>query len=1599
MGLLRRIRRLDAGKHLVLAVLLPGVFLFSAEAQEEGEKHRREITEEASSQLFRMDLRDAEVSLFMKGYWKGSLGAAWGLASSPLGTVPETGDSPVLFTQEADLTLSLWIWERWFLEAGFLDNYGINTYRAGYQGFPGETVQYVGAGNTGLDFPVFSYLDLGGDSPSSFGIYGRFGSEELTFHTLLRYDAAAREERTFTGNRERSFAVLSPVQSLRGRSFVLPDENIPSLPVVYFEDKNGGLSGGGRHWRAAKPSEYAVSARYGVVELLRPPQGMAAVSYGGLSGGGSPGMGNYADPPGTGNFLPLVQEYFDDTRSSIKLEDYPQPGESLPGTMPGRPGTLLINGVWALVIYEPGTFSPFERQSRYQAPSNTSEEAALVRISSGERAGGYEVVPVNSISLPLDSNLYSLTGDDTNRGLFEILASGVRDRRSPRSMWPLDEYPEMYLPGTPGFTGDLRIRFTNYGQPGAYTIGTDVVPGSVQVYRGGIIDSQASYDPGSGTVILASPPGFSEIIRVSYLKRSEERRLGSLAAGAGMIYAAPESPFSAEAALGLRWNVSPEAYTEEGASSPGTAGLTVKTSWEYEKLKTSLSLGLAFEQPDTTGLYRAAGMEGHSEIVLGIPATAGFISGSPADSAHFSGLTQSRRRPLVYRNYRQNNFLGGSELKPVDWNAPVVSGMEGPYPALAPEINTEVFTAEFENLPAGGWTGFQAPLGTDGALLENAREIVIPFRFYQLSPADLKLYVQFGTLADEDSGGVENPFLIVTREIFPDPLFHRPDPKVSGWYLGIVNISDQDRRKLQSARYMRIIIEGDAALPGPVSGRLLAARPYIRGASWRAVTVDSVIRAAPDTLAKAVELPLELPWNKKTERLRGNGLNHVLRIEWNGVGSAGADGRTSVIPLVNYRMLSFYLAGDFPAGSVFHFLVARGPESYGVPGETALELAMPLEAGNNPFAGGGWRHVEIRYGRDKRLLVDGKEYRGSIDYRPAAAQGPEEYSGGGQSSYAAAFFTGPGSSSGSFAIDEICLEDPSPAYRLNTGASLDWNHPGDLLVAGERTVLSGLSFNTALESALRGDPFDFQADPFGGIQSRSRGEATLLGVRLLGGVNLAASPGSFVWNAGHGISRSFGPLSLAETFNTDPAPGGETLDHRFVLGLGTPLYGNLSSVLGYQNSRLHRSWNAAAGMNPKQGGHPGFTLEGNLNYTEKTGEISRWTSNYAAAWAKSWISMVPDPGAGSEERFIQNRGARAKAGFTLDLLPVGADLSFEGSSEVSIPLEQTRSSSTARILFPFAFGPFRGSLRSERGISRSLIHAGEDAAEDLYLYGTGFRDTAPLWKRIPVFAIFDSGLEAAMDEALEKYGSPSDGTRFNEVLALNMLFPERYDLLSLLFPVSFFVQTDRTMERRLDTILDVLTMSAGFSFSALNLFGAMGAYPVLRFYKNEELRHSISAAVSMPRSEDPLWRIRAEQAAGFFGFRGAELELNNAFTISSTGWADSLNLSWTIPAERTLLSALYGAGMKKIAGGRYFPAVDELAISDYERFHRETLELSLDHSGAYGIYQAALGHESVVRVLGRLTLTAFVKLNLRRNRELRMTSLLLNFGTTLNVSF
>jgi hypothetical protein len=1588
---------------------------------------REAVVEEAPPELLHFDLGDSAVSLLLKGSWKGTLTANWGMSRSFLGWQGAATDSPLLFAQETDLTLSLWIRERWFMEAGFLDPKDLSSYRAGYQGKEGEAVQYIGVGNTGLDYPLFPYLDLGGDSAYSFGVYGRFGAGPWTLHAMFRHDSAARAERVFVGNRERTYSQVSPSQILRGRSFVLPRENIDSV-TVYLEDQDGDLRDAqGRRWRKALPGEYGISARRGLLELAAEPRGLVAVYY----AGGYTALGSYS--AGTG-FLGAVQDYFDGARGTIQLWTYPQPGGGS-----GQPGLVTINGAPSLVVYEKGAFSPFERQNRYAAPASSSAQAMLAAASTGERIEGFELLPMaDSLS---SANLPLLPVSETQRGVYELVKLGAaQDPRDESSRWPLLNSPQapdprLYLPGGGVFNQDLTIRFTNYGPAGAYDIGTDVVPGSVEVFRGGLRDPNIAFNPASGTVQLRDPVGISETIRIAYLKRSEETRLGSLAAGVGAVYQ-KDGPFSSALGLGLRWNVAGESFSEAGAASPGTVGFGGRADWDYGGLKAGAALGLGFEQSDTTGLYRIAGMEGGSELALSLSAWAGFISRPPASPA----LNAAERSDLTYRNYRSAELLGSATLMPIDWSgSSVIAGKNAPYP-VRDSVNQEVFVAEPDDLDGAlkTWTGFQVPLGSDAELLERARQIMVPFRFHGTLPqaGTVKVILQFGALPGEEDTAVENPDLMVEKT-----LLAFTDSPSGDWNSGSIPITEGDRRKLQGANHLRILIISGGA---PFSGRLLVARPVVYGSSWRPITVSvpEGIRAAPDSniegsadgsvsLREAADSALGAKYRDSIDRLHPQSARQqVLEARWNQMPrpdmAAGADGRAASIPLENYRVLSFFVKGPraLPGAveadqeglnqSTFRFIIARGPESPDT--QSSLDLRIPVSA----FTPGEWSRVEVRYGSaEQRVSTNGWEGSGSQYLRYRRGTLRQDGAGAGdQSSYMAAFLLPESAATlgaGSFSLDEIILEEPVASYRANAGGSLEWAVPGTLASIRGAPVLEDLSFRTALETGLRGDPFIPEESPggFAGLESRSGAAISILGARAEGDFRIALSKDNLYrqsrhsWSAGHAVSRAFGPLAFKESFSDSPLD--RAMLHDLGVRLSTRVFSSLEAKVRYEDEREERQWNATLGLREGARAPLGLSLESSARWTANSAETGEGLANYGETWAQSWSRMIPDPGHNADKREVA-----AAFRSSLATAPLGASLSLEGRSAALKTAAQTQSETRGALELPLTLGNYRIRFREERYYRRNIREAGLSVRDDLDRHRSSLADSLPLWSAAPFYAFFDPRWGENIEQALEQ--SPEadsfDSGSYSDAFSVAVNFPEKYGLSSFFLPREAGAGIKRSLEKKLDSPLDMLSLNGSLGFSSLNIFGALGSAPVFHFYQTDEFRHTLIAAANIIENGRLRWRFQDEIGMDFFGFAGAVLSVSNTLAAGapetapgsggSAAFFESLALEWTAPVQKSLLGLFYDWGAGKAQHAESWPALNRLARMEHERLRKETLTLAVDSSGgeAGGVkVSAAIGHESLIRIFGRLTLSAFIKLNCSRDQATEILSVIASVGTTLNVFF
>jgi len=1566
---------------------------------------RSRILNESPNEILSLSIKDTDVSFFMTGSWKGELQFHPGYSISPYTSGFTPLNTPI-FMQEADITLALWINNKWFVEANFLDDYSMNTYRAGYQGGEGAFLKYFGIGNTGLDFPSFSYLDLGGDSPSSFGLYSNFGTDKLDFHALFRYDTSAREERVFSGGRERTYSYVKPENIVRGISFVLPDTDIDSQITVYIEDEKGDIRdlSENRRWRQALSSEYAFSRSAGLLEFSVRSKGMIAVSYSkNVERPWNVSMGSY---DGTQNgFLTSIQNWFDAGRQTIKLENYPQAGNRIAAN--GRPGEIVFNSGAALVIYEPGSFSPFERLNRYDAPSSTSEQASFVRVSDETKISGYELLLFDSFSISQDFLLFF--SETRQRGVYELVKTGSNTRRDPESMYPLaGEYAQIYLPGTGVFSGDAVLRFTNFNNTSGYFIGTDVVPGSVQVWRSGIQDTNFSYNSSTGEVVIRGSAVQNELIRVTYLKRSEETRLGSIAAGVGFIYNKKNGPFSFHTALGLRFNLSDEAYTQEDSSSTGNVGLSVKAAWDYPDIKAHIAGGFSFDRIDTTDLYRAIGMEGN-EFITSLPADTSFISNPPSSIIlQSSDLSILNRSDLIYRDYNNDNILGHN-LMPIDWSASVVSGVIKPYAAKDPMLgNAQVVAAEF-NLDSGNWTGFQSPVNNFSDVLSRAGEIEIPFRFYdfnEIPASGFKLVIQIGSLSGKDFSFAENTSLIWERILFSDNLSVTPDD----YYTSVefnndariarFKLNEEDRRKLGNANFIRLIAVNENTSSNSISGRVLLASPIVRGAGFKAVVYDGNETSSSDNV-RAIEtidtgqsLTSTYPDTGKFH-ITGNS-QRVLRIDWENTGTgiaAGVEGMTGQIPLSDYRELSFFVKirdEQIKNNSEFiRFIISAASGSFD---NSRLDASIPM----NMFETEKWTKVTIRYqGENRGISVSGVVLpNASFTYTPER----RTFDSLEKRSVYFAFLVNPRDvtqklEDGTIFLDEIILEDSIMVYRMNAGAGFEYTKRGDFVSIKNTPVFSDFYFNTALESEAHASAEKSASDFFGSVVSRSGIGISFFGVKLSGNFSFTAAENTFLWSADHEISRSIGKFSFKESFYA--APDENKARHNFNMGYQSNFHTRFEADALYDLSKLRQNWKFDIGYRPKNEYIPSFAFNTNALWTSNSTVDN--SDNYGSLLIRSWDDMIPDLGEGAETRRTQTQfviNQRTK--------PVGAVLTLEGNTFFSGMNNITRLENSAFLNIPVVIKKAAMNFRAGRGFKQHINYSGNDVIEDTVKFFDSVKDSMNYWKTIPFYSLFDPKLNDLMDEGLKSspFASFTQYTSFNDHFSARVNLTSIYNLLSFFIPVRYVVRIDRVIEQKMDTRSDNLNIGAGVGFSSVNMFGAMGYLPIFKFYQADEFSHGFDVVFTVPRDGELQWRLQSVLNASFRGHSGGVVSFLNTLTFrSDMSWLESFTAFWEAPTKRNVLSIIYDWILKGVSKQSSWLNLSSFINPEYEQLRRETLELTFDKSRDHLRWSISAGHEEIIRILGRLNFNAFVKFKAGKDLLTEVLLLDLLIGVGLRISF
>ncbi len=1515
--------------------------------------------EEAPLSIFSYQLGDDNVDLFVSGSWEssvmGGFGFSWDSDDSSIRRSPFPGFSDgLIFSQSTDLTISLWLADKYFFETSIIDDYNLNTILFGYNA-PDENsfLQKVRIGNTGLGTVNYSLLSIPEASNDSLGLSAEMRSDRSEHRFTVRFDPAEKSVRSFRGNYSLEETRLSLTEYIQGMFFILPDDNVEDL-TVYVEDGPG-------TYRTATADEVIVSEEEGYVFFREPQDRKIAVHYtkNGVSVGDdtlgqgalaadSDGLGNNTgeiDISGTEQFRFSMGSYLGLDMGALKLD---------------------IDGNTSLLLYKPGVFSPFQLLSVYHVPFEADK-------ITGKPAEAFLV----------DTGLF--TGDQIpfSAGFTDKSVIFTREEttsiRSPVSRYPFADKvdPESIIYGRNtniyGAPPDKEILVDRYIPAGTYNLGDNVLEGSVEMLVNGRKDSRFKFDPVSGNVTLLFRPSDNDRIDFLYRSRSAASEGGDLVIGTGSRLQLSDN-LTAEIGAGLRWNISGGRYTENAGEAPGSLLLSAGMSYKKNGLEFNLDTGISFFNPDTTGIFRLDGM---NKGGIPLPVTYSMLYPSAAPSSD-PLLTASSRGKLYYKDYHLYTNTGKSILMDYDWNIPqdqIYSysdgGRSGPYIAgTNDEIDGSAAVFDYD-LSAGQWAGGRIPvvLGREGLDLSEISTITLKMKLTDAS-GTVDIHIRTGRLEEDlDDDGILD---CETADFERGFNFNPADPsngtanlsmKVGGsfdgksgngqidtedlndngfldeesqdtlvsfasstdfdfpsgtWQTVTIRLNPDERSRLHNVTAFEIIINETAG--GNASGKLLVGDISFNGSSFvtssaagQEVTGDEISESLSgepgDILAEA--FPEVQDIFSITDDSQKTG-----RFSWNGTGTWSAETHTSPANLRDYNKISFYI--KFTALPDLITFSAENSSGEGI----SFSFIPSLTPGN-------WHKCTFDYS-SKTLTVDGIRTDSSVLKADSSAEDV-------QTIRISADCTG--ISEGTVFIDEIHLEDP--VYGVDTGAvsSYSYTKEGTVLSVKGRKIISNLTFSGQTRATGRNFAAGFSASQGSDLYTYGELSFLLMGVGLKGNLNVTRDDSNVYFSPGYTVLIPAGKARMEDSFSR--IDGSNTLNVTRNDKLSLP-YGDILASGGfntdYSDNYLLQSWNISI----KNSNHP-YTTDTKVKFTMGNRVNPFDGLSLSETVAESYRLVIPYESDNEDRKtlFTTNHNLKTeKASFEIKEL---FSTSVEGTGNRDLNHEQTVSIST-----PFTVKKgTSGQLTIKPSYSRSLYIINGLYDDDSFITDIAHASGNLSSQKYYLFSVPFYELIASRGSNFTDSASKVDTAVYVPSAEISISRKTGNTVKDLFLPSEAVLSVKNTMKKEWDTETDLKAISFQTSSSVYNLFGMLGSHPFYRWYQTEEISGKTGITAYFPSDDDMSINLSKNRYINFIISKEKSLDIESNLSFSWTDFKSSGSVISSFVRKKPLKKAVKFPVIdpegKEASFLRY---KEELSFKyDYAEEQNETsIDLTLHHT-------------------------------------------------------
>ena len=1442
--------------------------------------------EEAPRALFQTQLGDADVDLFLEGTWtiQSSLGAVWGTPGPVSPAVPGFS-SGFLFDQIPDLTLSLWLMDRYFFETTLSEDSAFNTYLLGYEGKEGELLRRVRLGNTDTAIDSTPLMEVPEHPAGALGASATLETESSRHELLLRYQKTSRVTKTFAGTTETEDINLDPGEYLRGRYFLLPDENVKNV-IVYLEDTDGDFTGtDGRLYRQATGYEASVSAEDGFLVLSAYPAGRVLIYYEENTfsvGDGSIGQnalaglnGNQPDPSAA-----AVDFQFDATvYAGITFNSL----------------AITVDGNNSLLLWDDGAFSPFEFQAVYTA--------------AGASSGTTEEIELRAVG---ETTATSVLDGEFGSGILTLRPSGF-NRASTR--YPLaDIVPEAYGPQRESLL-PWYLRYVQKSGTSVISVPSSAVDGTVQVTVNGRTEKRFTR-LSNGTLEFFFTIFPSDQVEVSYELPDDS------ATGADLLFISSNTfnPFrtipelSLRADLGLRWNVDlDQGYCDEYNTSPGSLLASAGAAYEGENAGFTINGGVSVGTHDTRGYLRLGGMDSGAT---------GFAISSHSlfPAAPSSSFTIGNLGELSFTDYYKYLDTGGSSLQEYTWAVPsdqiypyADGSPAGPSVALAEndDIDGKVAVLDY-SLSAGEWVGAQINAG-DTLDLSGTTAVSFSYRLTKSGAGTLGLTLRAGSVSEDldsdgvldsesgmyDTGFAYNPAAetlyvggggtgprgefgngsketedadgndLLNRETESATIALSPPAGTTAdgvWRTVYIPLSVSERSKLSSTRAVQFLLDSD----GDASGRLLIGEVKFHGTSFVPGNAETSVSELSEYELESGEQPslkLNSAYDLVDTRFNdGNNNQQVLRVEWTG-GQAEVVGPLTEVPLSAYGTLRFYYRLNPLSADTDLQLDLEGDDG------TYSVLISGISASAN------WNKVEVD-------LADG-----SVSVNAAVLSASTS---GDRDIVARRAVFSTTTPDGILFLDELHLADPVPTTDLGLLTSARYKKEGSILTAGGVPVFGNFSWSGSSRIASSGFGSGFSAadgrvyrvyQEAGFSSLYSRAELTMT---VREGENSTEISGS------HSLTiPEHGPLQFEDSYSHEPSGNAFSFSKSDTLRFSLPaLSAGTTASAAYDSDSLSQSWQVSASSEGRRASFApvisltntltatnmdaGWYTEGWLKGTEYLlyREDSEPASRSVSLSLPMEFSPLPDinlsfdPAAASSRYGTENRMQK-------DTLVTG--LMLEGAVFQKSPFQLKYNLKYSR--------DFSGERQTDSfGLDENAFYG------DISAWGSTAQAQPYMLSAVPVLEIFSHSEKDIFSRGTEGF----DEAGYTPRLGISVKRPFSSRLTDLLIPSHVAFNTSRLYQREYDSVTTIFTTDTTATMTAVNLSGTMGAYPLFRWYESDQTVTSVNLSTQYDDELQVDWNIL--NTITLYGHEESIYSLENSISYNTdyaaASWSSSLSARW-----------------------------------------------------------------------------------------------------------